>query len=139
MTLNRISGLVVAVFGTILLFWIIPRQTETVAYGWLRPATLPIITTVIVIIASIVQFIFPTGKAEFDVPLALRAGLFFVISSIGLYVMHLAGFLIAAPLLVMVLMLLIGERRPLWLFAGIVLIPLAMWSSIELLLKRPLP
>jgi len=139
MTLNRISGLVVAVFGTILLFWIIPRHTETVAYGWLRPATLPIITTVIVIITSIVHLLFPTGKAEFDVPLALRAGLFFVISLIGLYVMHLAGFLVAAPLLVMVLMLLIGERRPLWLFAGIVLIPLATWSSIELLLKRPLP
>ena len=139
MTLNRISGLVVAVFGIILLLWIIPRHTETVDYGWLRPATLPIITTVIVIISSIVHLLFPTGKAEFDVPLALRAGLFFVISLIGLYVMHLAGFLIAAPLLVMVLMLLIGERRPLWLFAGIVLIPLAMWSSIELLLKRPLP
>ena len=139
MTLNRISGLVVAVFGIILLFWIIPRHTETVAHGWLRPATLPIITTVIVIITSIVHILFPTGKAEFDVPLALRASLFFVISLIGLYVMHLAGFLVAAPLLVMVLMLLIGERRPLWLFAGIVLIPLAMWSSIELLLKRPLP
>ncbi len=139
MTLNRLSGVVVAVFGIILLFWIIPRHTETVDYGWLRPATLPIITSVVVIISSIVHVVFPTGKAEFDAPLALRAGLFFVISLIGLYVMHLAGFLVAAPLLAMVLMVLVGERRPLWLFAGIVLIPLAMWSSIELLLKRPLP
>jgi putative tricarboxylic transport membrane protein len=139
MTLNRISGLVFAVFGVILLFWIIPRHTETVDYAWLRPATLPIITAVIVIIASIVHLIFPTGKAEFDVPLALRAGLFFVISLMGLFLMHFAGFLIGAPLLVMVLMLMIGERRPLWLIAGIVLIPLAMWSSIELLLNRPLP
>lgn len=139
MTLNRLSGLVVAVLGAIVLLWIIPRHTETVASGWLEPATLPIITTVVVIIASIVHFLFPTGKAEFDVPLALRAGLFFVISFIGLYVMHRAGFLVAAPLLVMVLMLLVGERRPLWLFTGIVLIPLAMWSSIVLVLKRPLP
>jgi len=139
MTLNRISGLVVAVFGAILLFWIIPRHTETVDYAWLRPATLPIITAVIVIISSIIHLIFPAGKAAFDVPLALRAGLFFVISLIGLCLMHFFGFLIAAPLLVMVLMLLIGERRPLWLIAGIVLIPLAMWSSIELLLNRPLP
>ena len=139
MTLNRLSGVVVAVFGIILLFWIIPRHTETVDYGWLRPATLPVITAVIVIITSLVHLIFPTGKAEFDVPLALRAGLFFVISLIGLYVMHLAGFLVAAPLLVMVLMVLIGERRPLWLVAGIVVLPLAMWSSIVLLLGRPLP
>jgi putative tricarboxylic transport membrane protein len=139
MTLNRISGLVVAVFGAILLFWIIPRHTETVDDAWLRPATLPIITIVIVIVSSIVHLIFPSGKAEFDVALALRAGLFFVISLIGLCLMYFVGFLIAAPLLVMVLMLSIGERRPLWLIAGIVLIPLAMWSSIELLLNRPLP
>ena len=139
MTSNRISGLVVAVFGVILLFWIIPRHTETVANAWLRPATLPIITAVIVIIASIVHLIFPAGKAEFDLPLALRAGLFLVISLMGLFLMHLVGFLIAAPLLVMVLMLLVGERRPLWLIAGVVLIPLAMWSSIEMLLNQTLP
>ena len=139
MTLNRMSGLVVAVLGLILLFWIIPRHTETVDYAWLRPATLPTITAVIIIISSIVHLIFPSGKAEFDVPLALRSGLFFVISLIGLFLMHFIGFLIAAPLLVMVLMLLIGERRSIWLIAGIVLIPLAMWSSIELLLNRPLP
>jgi len=139
MTLNRISGLVFAVLGVILLFWIIPRHTETVDYAWLRPATLPIITAVIVIISSIVHIIFPSGKAQFDVPLALRAGLYFVISLLGLCLMYFVGFLIAAPLLVMALMLLVGERRPLWLIAGIVLIPLAMWSSIVLLLNRPLP
>jgi len=139
MTSNRISGLVVAAIGVILLFWIIPRQTETVANAWLRPATLPTITAVIVIIASIVHLIFPAGKAEFDVPLALRAGLFLVISLMGLFLMHIIGFLIAAPLLVLVLMLLVGERRPLWLIAGVVLIPLAMWSSIELLLNQTLP
>ena len=139
MTLNRISGVVVAVFGIILLFWIIPRHTETVDYGWLRPATLPNVTAIIVIVASIIHVIFPSGKAEFDGPLAMRAGLFFVISLAGLFLMHLVGFRIAAPLLVMVVMLLVGERRPLWLISGIVLIPLAMWSSIELLLNRPLP
>ena len=139
MTLNRMSGLVVAVFGAILLFWIIPHHTEAVDYGWLRPATLPIITAVVVLISSIVHFIFPTGNAEFNVKLALRAGSFFVISLAGLYLMHLIGFLVAAPLMVFVIMVLVGERRPLWLIAGIALIPLAIWSSIELLLDRPLP
>ena len=57
----------------------------------------------------------------------------------GLYMMRLLGFRIAAPLLVMVLMLMVGERRPLWLFTGVVMVPLGIWSSIELLLKRPLP
>ena len=138
MTLNRISGVVVAVFGIILLFWIIPRHTETVDYGWLRPATLPNVTAIIVILASIIHVIFPAGKAEFDGPLAMRAGLFLVISLAGLFLMHHVGFLIAAPLLIAVLMLSIGERRPLWLAAGVVLVPLGIWSAIELLLKRSL-
>ena len=139
MTLNRLSGVVVAVFGIILLFWIIPRHTEAVDYGWLRPATLPKITATIAAISGIIHILFPLGKANFDAQLAVRAGLFFVISLAGLFLMYHVGFIIAAPLLVMVLMLTIGERRPLWLFAGIVLIPLAMWSSVELLLNRPLP
>ncbi len=136
---NRIAGIVVAIFGMVLLLWIIPRHTETVDYGWLRPATLPIITAVIVIVASIIHILFPTGKVEFDVKLALRAGLFFGISLLGLFLMHLVGFRLAAPIMILVLMLLIGERRPLWLITGIVIIPLVMWSTIELLLKRPLP
>lgn len=138
MTLNRISGIVVAVFGFFLLFWLIPRHTEPVAYGWLRPATLPIITTSVLILASIVHVAFPAGTAEFDIRSALRAGLFFAVSLAGLYLMHSVGFIIAAPLMVATLMLLIGERRPLWLATGIALVPLALWSIIVLLLNRSL-
>ena len=139
MTVNRLSGVVVTVFGIILLFWIIPRHTEPVNYGWLRPTTLPNVTAIIIVISSIIHVLFPLGTAEFEVQPAMRAGFFFVISLAGLFMMRLLGFLIAAPLLVMVLMLMVGERRPLWLFTGVVMIPLGIWSSIELLLKRPLP
>ena len=108
-------------------------------YGWLLPATLPTITAVVVLVSSIVHIVFPTGEAEFDVPLALRAGLFLVMSLLGLLLMHLIGFRIAAPLLVMTVMLLVGERRLFWMITGIVLIPTAIWISIEWLLNRPLP
>ncbi len=139
MTLNRMSGLVVAIFSVILLFWIIPQHTETVNSGWLRPSTLPTITASVVLISSIVHFLLPSGKVEFDTPLTLRAGLFFIISLAGLFLIHLVGFCIAAPILAMVIMLLVGERRLTWLIAGIVVIPLTMWGGIELLLNRPLP
>jgi putative tricarboxylic transport membrane protein len=138
MTLNRLSGVFVAVFGFLLLFWIIPRHTEPVDYGWLRPATLPKVTAIVIIVSGIIHALFPSGKAELDVQPATRAGLFFVVSLAGLFAMHHLGFLIAAPLLAMVLMLMVGERRPVWLFAGVVMVPLGIWSSIELLLKRPL-
>lgn len=139
MTLNRISGFVVLAIGLILLFWIIPLHTETVEEAWLRPSTLPDITAVVAIIASIFQIVFASGTVQFEARPALRAGLFFALSVLGLVLMHFLGFLVGAPVLVAVLMLLVGERRPLWLVAGIVLVPLAMWCSVVLLLGRPLP
>ena len=131
--------MVVAAFGLILLFWIIPRHTEPVDFGWLRPTTLPNITAAVMAIMGIIHVLFPAGTAEFDARPAARAGLFFVISVAGLFLMRYAGFLLSAPLLVLVLMLMVGERRPLWLFAGVVMVPLGIWSSVELLLRRPLP
>ncbi len=138
MSLNRISGIVVAVFGMALLFWIIPRNTEPAVFGWLHPATLPNITAVVIIVSSIVHILFPAGTAEFDGRLAARAGVFFLVSLVGLYCIHRVGYLITAPILVMILMLMVGERRWLWLFTGAVVIPLAIWYCIEVLLKRPL-
>jgi putative tricarboxylic transport membrane protein len=100
---------------------------------------LPNLTAVIVIIAGIIHVLFPAGTAEFDVQPALRAGLFFAISLAGLFVMHRLGFLIGAPLLALVLMLMVGERRPAWVVAGVVMVPLGIWISVQLLLQRPLP
>ena len=139
MTLNRLSGLVVAMAGILLLFWIIPNQTETVAFGWLKPNTLPNIIAVVIIILGLFHFILPSGKAKFDIKLALRISLFFMITMASLYVMSVVGFLIAAPIMVMIIMILIGERRPLWLVSGIVLGPAAIWAAVDLLLNRPLP
>lgn len=133
------SGLVVAVAGAILFFWVIPNHTEPADSVWLKPATLPNITSIIIIIAGAIHFIFPTGKAEFGVAFSLRVGLFFVISSMGLYLMSLIGFILAAPLLVLVIMIIIGERRPLWLVAGIILLPASIWFCVDFLLNRPLP
>jgi putative tricarboxylic transport membrane protein len=139
MTLNRISGFFVAVAGAIALLWIIPNQTEIADSGWLRPATLPKITSIVIIMTGLVQFALPTGKAEFQLTLTLRVILFFVISLLSLYLMNLLGFLIAAPALVLIVMILIGERRRLWLVSGFCLMPLAIWVAVDILLNRPLP
>ena len=139
MTLNRLSGLVVAMAGILLLFWIIPNQTETVAFGWLKPNTLPNIIAIVIIILGLFHFILPSGKAKFDIKLALRISLFFMITMASLYFMSIVGFLIAAPIMVMIVMILIGERRPLWLVSGIVLGPAAIWAAVDWLLNRPLP
>jgi putative tricarboxylic transport membrane protein len=139
MTLNRMSGFAVFIVGIVIYFWIIPYQTETMDSGWLKPTTLPRITAVIMIISGVIHFISPTGKADFDVRFSLRVGLFFVTSAIGLYLMGKFGFEFIAPTLILVIMILIGERRPVWLISGIVLLPLAIWCCVHLLLNKPLP
>jgi putative tricarboxylic transport membrane protein len=139
MTLNRLSGLFSVVAGMILLFWVIPHQTETVDYGWLKPATLPKITAVIIIIAGLIHFIFPKGTAHIDFPVAAKAALFLGIGVAGLWLMHLAGFIFAAPVLMLVMMLKVGERRWQWLLSGVILLPAFIWLCVDFLLKRPLP
>jgi putative tricarboxylic transport membrane protein len=139
MTLNRMSGFAVFIMGIVIYFWIIPYQTEAMDSGWLKPTTLPRITAVIMIISGVIHFIAPTGKADFDVRFSLRVGLFFVTSAIGLYLMGKFGFEFIAPTLILVIMILIGERRPVWLISGIVLLPLAIWCCVHLLLGKPLP
>ncbi len=139
MTLNRLSGLVTVVIGLVILFWIIPAQTEVLDSGWLNPTTLPRITAVIIIIAGLFHLISPAGTAEFNVAFSFRMGLFFIITSAGIYLMDLIGFIIVAPLLVLVIMMMIKERRPLWLAMGVILLPALIWFCVDFLLDKPLP
>jgi putative tricarboxylic transport membrane protein len=139
MTLNRLSGLVMALLGAVMLFWVIPDQTETVRHGWLEPDTLPNIIMVTVILLGLFHFILPTGTATFDIKVALRISLFFGMALSSLYLMSIAGYRIAAPVMVLVIQLLIGERRPLWLISGVVLLPAVIWLAVEVLLELPLP
>lgn len=134
------SGLVVAIMGAILLFWIIPSQTEIVMdSGWLSPSTLPRITAAILIITGLIHFIFPKGKTEFDVTFSMRMALFFALTSVGIYLMHLIGFVFVAPILILVIMIMIGERRPIWLISGIILLPASIWFCVAFLLNKSLP
>jgi len=139
MILNRLSGLFAAIVGIILLFWVIPNHTETVDYGWLRPATLPKITVFIIIIAGTVHFIFPRGTAELDFASAGRSALFLGIGVAGLWLMNISGFSIGAPVLMLALMIIIGERRWQWLLSGVIMLPAFIWLCVDYLLKRPLP
>ncbi|MBN2062177.1 MAG: tripartite tricarboxylate transporter TctB family protein [Deltaproteobacteria bacterium] len=140
MTLNRISGLVFAVMGAVLMFWIIPSQTEAALdFGWLNPTTLPRITSVIIILAGLIHFVLPAGNAELDVKLSLRMGLFFLVACVGLYVMKLIGFVYTAPPLILAIMIMVKEHRVLWLSLGVIGLPFSMWFCIEFLLDTPLP
>lgn len=135
---NRISGIFVTLFGIVLLAYLIPNQIEAVDYGWLKPATLPSIGAVIIILAGTLHAVFPKGGLEFELASALRAFLFFFIGILGLWLMTIS-YIVAAPLLMLVLMWVIGERRWKWLCIGVVMLPALIWVCIDFLLNRPLP
>lgn len=137
--LNRLSGLFIALFGVLLLIWVIPNHTETADYGWLRPATLPNIMSICMIILGLFHFVFPTGKAELDGALTLRFLLIFLLCLVALLLIKYIGFVFVAPGLAMIVMFLIGERRPKWLLTGIIIIPVSLWAIVVFVLERPLP
>ncbi len=136
---NRLSGLVVFLLGLAIIFILIPAETETVDYGWLRPATLPTIAASIISVAGLLHLLFPQGRVELELFVVLRAALFLMIAVAGLWGMSRFGFTIAAPLMLLLIMLIIGERRWPWLLTGVVLLPAFVWLCIDFLLKRPLP
>ena len=139
MVLNRLTGLLVSITGAILLFWITPNHTETGDYDWLQPNTLPDILAIAAMIGGLVQFIAPTGEAKLEIKQTLRVGLLFGMAFGAVLLMEYLGFLVVAPVFALAIMLIIGERRPLWLLTGVILAPAFLWVATVVILKRPLP
>ncbi|MCC2096902.1 MAG: tripartite tricarboxylate transporter TctB family protein [Hyphomicrobiales bacterium] len=139
MTLNRWLGAAGVLAGTVFLLAIIPAQTEKVSYGALQPRTFPIVAAVLMMVFGLAQMIRPTGATTFEPAKAARAALIVAISIAAVPVMEYAGYMIAGPILVGVLMLFAGERRWPWIAAGVLIFPALIWVLFEIVLRRPLP
>ncbi len=136
---DRWSGLVCLLFGVALYVAIIPWQVETVSYGWLRPRTLPRALAVIIALCGLWLMLVPSGDARPVGTPWLRAGLFAGLLIAGLWLISRLGFVWVAPVLALAIMVLSGERRPLWLVLGAAGLPLAIWWTVTVLLERTLP
>ena len=139
MSANRLSGLVVAAFGLALLLFIIPAHTETVDYGWMRPQTIPDLCAVLLVLLGLLHAVVPRGSVRFDRRETLRFALFAAVAVATAYLMGQFGFVAVAPPAALVVMLLIGERRPFWLAAGAIVLPAVIWVTVVHLLERTLP
>jgi putative tricarboxylic transport membrane protein len=136
---NRLSGLAVSLFGLTMLVVIIPDQIELVDYGWVRPKTVPDAMAVALILLGLAQAVTATGTISWRTGPALRALGFLAITTVAIWAMDRFGFIVVAPVMMLVLMLLIGERRPLWLGLGVLAVPAAIWWTVIWLLDRTLP
>ena len=91
------------------------------------------------IIFGIVQFIFPKGKVVLEFEQILWSGIFVSAAFIAVFGFHKFGFIYTAPIFALSIMLLIGEKRILWLLLGVFLIPFLILLIVEQLLGRLLP
>jgi len=136
---DRLTGLVFVAVA-VLLFWvIIPWQTETVEQGWLTPDLLPSVMAVVIGVCGVALAVLPGTMPDFPLVPVLIAGNYATILFAGLILMSTVGFLWSAPVLALVIMLVMGERRILWLALGAAGMPAAIWYCVVILLERPLP
>lgn len=136
---DRFCGLFFLLFGLVLFFYLIPTQVETVDYGAIRPKTMPQILTVIIGFFGIVLMVKPSDGTDLQPMPWIKVGTIIAILATGLWLVAQFGFAFVAPPLAFVLMLVTGERRPLWLGLGAAGIPALIWFAVTILLERSLP
>ncbi len=137
MTADRVSGIAVAVFG-LLLILIIPSNTETADYG-MQPRAIPYFCAAALILLGIAHAAFPAGRVGIALREHIRVGLFAAVAFAALWAMSFFGFRIAAPLFALVVMVLVGERRIVWLATGALAVPAVIWLVAVPLLEHTLP
>ncbi|MEM8812322.1 MAG: hypothetical protein AAGF59_06850, partial [Pseudomonadota bacterium] len=122
-SIERMTGAVVAALGLLLFLVVIPYDTETVEYGWVRPDTVPNATAFIIIFCGVLLALRPGGVgATTGRGIGLAIGYLLLVGA-AVIAMIWFGFLPVAPVLALALMLAMGERRPLWLVGGVVVLP----------------
>lgn len=136
---DRLTGLFFCFFGLAMIFLVIPNFVENPQGGNLSPRTLPTVVAWILAICGAVLVIKPTNHTAPDGRFFLQAAVYIAVLGAAIYAMSQFGFVFVAPVLALVLMLMIGERRPLWLGIGVVLMPAAIWFLVTQLLERALP
>lgn len=136
---DRLSGLFFVLFGLMLFFYLIPTQVETVDYGAIRPKTLPQILAVIMGVFGAVLMLRPADGSDLQRMPWLKSGGIVLALAVGIWLISLFGFEVVAAPLALLLMLVMGERRPFWIGLGVIGMPALIWFVVTVLLQRPLP
>jgi len=139
MLTDRLSGAFFFLAGLALYFHVIPNYVDVIDYGAIRPATMPNALAVLLAICGAALVLKPTAQRPPDVGLLLRALLHLLVLVAGVAAMARFHFVYVAPPLALAIMLLIGERRPLWLVTGVAVVPFLIWLVVKVALDRSLP
>jgi putative tricarboxylic transport membrane protein len=119
--------------------FVIPEYVENPEGGNLSPRTMPTVVAWIISVCGGALVIKPTTHQAPDLRFFAKAFSYVLVLAAAIYAMSLVGFLYVAPVLALVMMLMIGERRPVWLGVGVALMPALIWFLVTQLLERGLP
>lgn len=136
---DRLSGGFFLLFGLAMYFLVNPTYIETVEGGNLSPNALPNVVSLVIAFCGGLLLIKPTPEQLRDPRQMAITGLYVAVLVVGIWAMSLWGFEYVAPALALVIMGLIGERRPLWLGLGVVGMPALIWFLVTQVLGRALP
>ncbi|MGJ8585910.1 MAG: tripartite tricarboxylate transporter TctB family protein [Marinosulfonomonas sp.] len=136
---DRASGAFFLFFGLALYFWVIPTYVEDAAGGSITPKLMPDIYAIILAASGALLILKPTQHQTQDLRYFATTFAYVAVLALGIYATSLFGFEFVAPVLALVIMWMIGERRPLWLISGVILMPALIWFLVTFVLGRALP
>ena len=136
---DRASGAFFLLLGLVTYFLVVPNFVETVEGGILAPASMPNAISLIIAFCGGLLILKPSPHSLPARHFFTAAGTYAVVLAAALFPMAVFGFEFVAPLLALLLMLMAGERRLLWLAVGAVAVPGAIWFFVSQLLDRALP
>ena len=136
---DRVSGAFFLLFGLAMYFYVNPIYIESVDEGNIAPDSLPNIVAIVIAVCGALLLFKPTAQQVRNPRSMAKAGIYVAILAASIYAMSWVGFVYVAPVLAFVIMLLIGERRPLWILLGAVGMPALIWFLVIHALGRSLP
>jgi len=138
---ERILGLLSVLFGALLLAYLIPTYVSGEATETGDPTLFPRIAGGLFVLLGGLQVIFatpsqeaPPSKREIS-----RLILFMGAMIIGTALLPIVGFIPYAMGLMAVVLVMVFERRPLWILLTVFCVPIGTWLLFEQVLQRPLP
>ena len=136
---DRIAGLIVATLCLVLLFVIFPMAIEDIDDGSIRPDLLPNALAGFLVFCGILLAIKPGAQIQRSFQELKMVLIYFAVIALALFAISRFGFVVASAFLALAIMLIFGERRPVWLALGSVGMPAAIWFLVVQVLERPLP
>ncbi len=136
---DRISGIFFLLFGLAMYLYVNPNYIEATEGGNISPNTVPNIVSIVMAVCGGLLALKPTNHRAHSSRSMAITGFYVALLTVGLYAMSWFGFEYVAPVLALAIMWAIGERRPLWLGLGVVVVPAVIWFLVTQILGRALP